>query len=88
MYDSSTITHRSALEKVPYCFIPTKFLRDWKQWILKPTEVARPEEIDLWHLVCQCGFGGFAINPNSALDLNSPIALILKSDWDILKELK
>jgi ubiquitin carboxyl-terminal hydrolase 48 len=85
MYENGLTRNTAFLENIPCCIVPTKFIRDWKQWLLKPTEVARPTIVDLKELNCEHKL--IALDPNSPSDMDSSITLITRSDWDILESL-
>ena len=73
------------LEKVPYALIPAHFVRSWNQWLNRPADVPRPEMIDNTPFICEHNL--LVLDPNSPSDFNSYLAIVKRSDWDVLETL-
>jgi len=84
MHDNILTKNMTPLENVPCVLIPVQFLKSWKQWLNRPTD-ARPETIDNTPFICEHDL--LAIDPNSPIDFDSSLAIIKRSDWDVLETL-
>ncbi|KAH7913760.1 hypothetical protein BJ138DRAFT_1145448 [Hygrophoropsis aurantiaca] len=82
MHDNALTGNTLLLENVPCAVIPTQFVRLWRQWLIRPTESPRPHALDNSQFLCQ--HGKLIFDPNCPNDLDTSIALIQKSEWDIL----
>ena len=85
MCDNTLVRNSIFLENVPCVLIPAQFLKSWRQWLNRPTE-SRPERVDNSPFICEHGL--LAVDPNSALDFDSTLAIIKRSDWDVLETLQ
>ncbi|OBZ75519.1 Ubiquitin carboxyl-terminal hydrolase 48 [Grifola frondosa] len=85
MHDNALNGNTVLLENVPCAIVPAQFIRSWRQWLLRPGEVCRPEGVDNSSFICEHGM--LVLDPNSASDLDSSVAIIKRSDWDVLEEL-
>ena len=85
MYDNALNRNSIFLENVPCVLIPVQFLKNWRQWLNRPTET-KPEKVDNSPFICEHDL--LAVDPNSTLDLDSTLAIIKRSDWDILETLQ
>ncbi|KAI0086174.1 cysteine proteinase [Irpex rosettiformis] len=85
MHDSALTGSIMFLEHAPCALVPAPFIRKWKQWLFRPAELPRPESIDNGQFICQHGL--LVLNPNDADDLDNRVAVITRSDWDILQGL-
>ncbi|KAF5380840.1 hypothetical protein D9615_004069 [Tricholomella constricta] len=70
-------------ENVPSSIIPVTFAKAWWQWLNRPTESARPDNIDNAAFFCEHDM--LVIDPNSPTDLESSAMVIRRSDWDVLE---
>ncbi|EMD38059.1 hypothetical protein CERSUDRAFT_113204 [Gelatoporia subvermispora B] len=85
MHDNALNGTAALLEDVPCAILAAQFVRSWRQWLLRPGEAPRPDGIDNSHFICE--HGELCIDPNCANDLDSSVAIIKRSDWDILEDL-
>jgi hypothetical protein len=85
MHDYALAGSLTLLEHVPCAVVPAQFVRSWRQWLARPTEVERPEAVDNSMFLCEHGM--LVFDPNISLDLDSSIAIIKRSDWKVLEEL-
>ena len=86
MYDMAVIMSSSApIEDEPCAIIPSLFVRSWKQWLFRPTEVPRPEGIDNAQFLCR--HGNLIIDPNVAEDVENDVTIIRRRDYDVLEGL-
>lgn len=85
MHDNALTGGTMDLENVPCAIIPAQFVRFWKQWLSRPTDSPRPETVDNTSFICEHGM--LLLDPNSPGDLNTSVAVIKRSDWDVLEEL-
>ena len=85
MHDNALTGATRFLEHVPCALVPAQFIRLWKQWLFRPAGLPRPENVDNSPFICQHGL--LVLDPNAAGDLDSSVAVITRSDWDILQEL-
>lgn len=83
MYDYGVFGLPSVLTG-PCAVVPERFIRSWRQWILRPTEAARPETLDNARFVCQHGLLSF--DPNVEGDIDG-VAYVRRDDWDQLEKL-
>lgn len=84
MHDNIVTRNTTSLDNVPCVLIPAQFLNRWRQWLNRPT-ATRPEKVDNTAFICEHNL--LAIDPNSALDFDSSLAVIKRSDWDVLETL-
>ncbi|KAH9951255.1 cysteine proteinase [Amylocystis lapponica] len=85
MHDNALNGNTQLLENVPCAIVPAQFVRSWRQWLLRPGEVPRPDSVDNSQFICEHGLLSF--DPNLGSDLDSSVALIKRSDWDVLEDL-
>ncbi|KAJ3545017.1 hypothetical protein NM688_g5677 [Phlebia brevispora] len=85
MYDNALSGGTSLLEHVPCAIVPAHFVRTWKQWLIHPAEVPRPDGVDNTEFICKHGL--IAIDPNSPGDLDSSVVVITRKDWETLEAL-
>ncbi|KAH9946153.1 cysteine proteinase [Epithele typhae] len=85
MHENALNGNVSLLEDTPCAIVPTSFVRAWRQWTLRPGDIARPEVIDNAQFVCEHGL--LAFDPNLGGDLDGSMSIIKRSDWDTLEEL-
>lgn len=85
MHDNALTGSTKLLERVPCALVPAQFIRTWKQWLFRPAELPRPENLDNNQFICQHGL--LVLNPNNADDLDSSVAVITRSDWDVLQSM-
>ena len=85
MYEMAMSGSSAPIEDEPCAIIPSPFLRAWKQWLFRPSEVHRPEGIDNTQFLC-C-HGNLILDPNIATDLENDVAIIRQRDYDVLEEL-
>lgn len=85
MYDNALNSDMSSLQNVPCAIIPAQFVKNWRQWLSRPSDVLRPDMVDNTLLICEHGL--LALDPNSPTDLDSSLAIIKRSDWEILENL-
>jgi len=85
MHDNALNGNTALLENVPCAIIPAQFVRSWRQWLLRPGEVARPRSIDNSQFICEHGL--LCLDPNAGTDMDSSVALIRRSDWDLIEDL-
>ncbi|OCH88183.1 cysteine proteinase [Obba rivulosa] len=85
MHDNALTGSTALLEDVPCAILPAHFVRMWRHWLLRPGEAPRPDGIDNSQFVCE--HGELCIDPNCANDLDSSVAIVKRSDWDILENL-
>ncbi|KAI0748066.1 cysteine proteinase [Daedaleopsis nitida] len=85
-------THENALngntallEDTPCAIVPSQFVRSWRQWLMRPGEVARPHSLDNSQFICDHGLLSF--DPNIPGDVDASMSIIKRSDWDVLEEL-
>ncbi|SJL00507.1 uncharacterized protein ARMOST_03820 [Armillaria ostoyae] len=71
------------LEEIPCAILPTQFLRSWRRWLTRPGDLPRPEVIDNEPFFCHHRL--LIFDPNCAMDMDSALAVIKRSDWDILE---
>lgn len=85
MHDNALNGNTTLLEDVPCAIVQSHFVRSWRQWILRPGEVSRPEIVDNSLFVCEHGM--LVFDPNITGDLDTSMAIIKRSDWNALEEL-
>lgn len=68
----------------PCAVVPERFIRSWRQWVLRPTEVERPEIMDTTRFLCQHGLLSF--DPNVDGDIDG-VSYVKRGDWDQLEKL-
>ena len=85
MHDNALNGNTALLEDVPCAIVPSQFVRSWRQWILRPGDVARPEAVVNSQFICEHGL--LAFDPNVSGDLDASMTIIKRSDWDALGEL-
>ncbi|GBE82261.1 cysteine proteinase [Sparassis latifolia] len=85
MHDNALNGNTALLENVPCAIVPAHFVRAWRQWLLHPVEVQRPESVDNSQFLCEHGL--LCLDPNSGTDLDSSVAIIKRSDWDVLEDI-
>ena len=73
------------LENVPCAIVPAQFVRAWRQWILRPAEVSRPGRVDNSQFLCEHGL--LTLDPNANGDMDSSVAVVKRTDWEIIQEL-
>ncbi|KAI4525001.1 hypothetical protein K525DRAFT_261907 [Schizophyllum commune Loenen D] len=73
------------LEDTPLAIVPSQFVRAWKMWLSRPTEYPRPPGID--NSSCFCEHDQLAFDPNVPADMDSKLAVIKRSDWEVLQTL-
>ncbi|KAK0210866.1 hypothetical protein DFS33DRAFT_1252154 [Desarmillaria ectypa] len=71
------------LEEIPCAILPTHFLRSWRRWLTRPSDFPRPEVIDNEPFFCHHRL--LIFDPNCATDMDSALAVVKRSDWDILE---
>lgn len=86
MHENALTGNSILLEDVPCALVPARFVRLWRQWLIRPTESPRPDTID--NTVFLCEHDKLVLDPNSSADLDvSVVAVIKRSDWNILENL-
>ncbi|EPT06051.1 hypothetical protein FOMPIDRAFT_1034036 [Fomitopsis schrenkii] len=85
MHDNALNGNTMLLENVPCAIVPAQFVRAWRQWILRPTEVSRPDRVDNSQFLCEHGL--LALDPNVNSDMDSSIAVVKRNDWETIQEL-
>ncbi|KAI0374832.1 cysteine proteinase [Pilatotrama ljubarskyi] len=85
MHDNALNGNTALLEDVPCAVVPSQFVRSWRQWVMRPSELPRPEAVDNSQFICAHGLLTF--DPNVSGDLDASMTIIKRSDWDALEEL-
>ncbi|KAI0664864.1 cysteine proteinase [Cubamyces menziesii] len=85
MHDNALNGNTALLEDIPCAIVPSHFVRSWRQWLMRPSEVSRPDSIDNSQFICEHGL--LAFDPNVAGDIDSSTTIIKRSDWDALEQL-
>lgn len=85
MHDNSLNGGTKLLENVPCAIVPAHFIRAWKQWLFRPAELPRPDVVDNSQFICEHGL--LNLDPNCSNDLDANVAVITRSDWDVLETL-
>ncbi|KAI0079874.1 cysteine proteinase [Panus rudis PR-1116 ss-1] len=67
-----------------YAVVPDLFIRAWKQWLFRPTEMARPDGVNNATFLCEHSL--LCFDPNVEGDVDG-VAYIRRGDWDILQDL-
>ena len=83
MYDNALNGNTALLEDVPSAIVPSEFVRSWRQWLNRPSDVVRPGRIDNSQFVCEHGL--LAFDPNVSGDMDTTMTIIKRSDWDTLE---
>jgi hypothetical protein len=73
------------LEPGFYAIVPSQFVRSWRQWLARPTEAMRPEEVDNSSFMCE--HHKLIFDPNVPVDFDCSMLLIRKSEWERLESL-
>ena len=73
------------LQHASYAVVPASFVRLWTQWLIRPTDVMRPDTLDNSGFFCEHGMLNF--DPNIPVDIDSSMAIIRKSEWENLEQL-
>ncbi|KAM5535206.1 hypothetical protein V8D89_011142 [Ganoderma adspersum] len=85
MHDNALNGNTALLEDVPCAIVSSQFVRSWRQWVLRPGEVSRPETVDNSTFICEHGL--LAFDPNVAGDLDTSMTIVKRNDWNALEEL-
>ncbi|KAH7929713.1 cysteine proteinase [Leucogyrophana mollusca] len=85
MHDNALTGNTLLLENVPCAVIPAQFVRSWRQWLSRPTESPRPQGVDPSQFLCH--HEELVFDPNCPNDLDTSIALIQRTEWEILEGL-
>ncbi|KAI9064377.1 cysteine proteinase [Trametes sanguinea] len=85
MHDNGLNGNTALLEGVPCAIVPSQFVRSWRHWIMRPSEMPRPQAVDNTQFIC--GHGLLAFDPNVGGDMDGSMTIIKRSDWDALEEL-
>ncbi|KAI0362032.1 cysteine proteinase [Trametes cingulata] len=85
MHDNALNGNTALLEDVPCAVVPSQFVRAWRQWVMRPSELPRPQAVDNSQFICTHGLLTF--DPNVSGDLDASMTIIKRSDWDALEEL-
>lgn len=85
MYENALNGNISLLSDVPCALVPAGFIHAWRQWLSQPTEMVRPDQIDLTPFICEHEM--LALDPNCPTDIEGVLVVIQRSDWDELKKL-
>lgn len=83
LYDSAWDVEEALPIDTPCAIVPAQFLRDWKRWLVHPTENPRPERVDNSPFLCEHDM--LAFDPNYPEDMDSTLCIIDQSEWDILE---
>ncbi|KAL4247306.1 peptidase C19 family protein [Abortiporus biennis] len=84
-YDNALLGNTALLENIPCALIVAQFLRAWKSWLLRPTEVPRPDSLDNSKLICEHGL--LSLDPNVPGDLDTSVCVVKRTDWDVFESL-
>jgi len=84
MHDNALNGNTKLLEDVVCALVPAHFIRAWRQWIQRPGDCPRPDEVDNSPFICAHGL--LQIDPNSN-DLDSSMCLVRQEDWEVLENL-
>ena len=52
---------------------------------MRPAEVSRPDGVDNSQFLCEHGL--LALDPNANSDMDSSVAVVKRTDWEIIQEL-
>ncbi|KAI5900286.1 uncharacterized protein SCHCODRAFT_02607525 [Schizophyllum commune H4-8] len=85
MLDHALNGDTALLEDTPLAIVPSQFVRAWKMWLGRPTEYPRPPGIDNSSFFCE--HDQLAFDPNVPADMDSKLAVIKRSDWEVLQTL-
>lgn len=86
MHDNALNGNTALLEDIPCAIVPSQFARSWRNWIMRPSEVSRPENVDNSQFICEHGLLTFDPNVSGDLD-SSSMTIIKRNDWEALAEL-
>ncbi|KAI0755703.1 hypothetical protein C8Q74DRAFT_1305422 [Fomes fomentarius] len=75
MHDNALNGNNALLEDVPCAIVPSQFVRSWRQWLLRPSEIARPENVDNAQFICEHA------------EIWISMTIVKRSDWDASEEL-
>ncbi|KAJ7581164.1 hypothetical protein C8J56DRAFT_866417 [Mycena floridula] len=70
--------------KIPCAFVPIAFVRTWRDWLLRPADNDRPNDLDNTSFFCEHQHLNF--DPNHLNDWQDTCALIKRSEWDLLEQ--
>ncbi|KAF8892462.1 hypothetical protein BD779DRAFT_1770408 [Infundibulicybe gibba] len=82
LHDTLSDVHLVIDENTLGAIIPTQFLKEWKQWLQKPTDVIRPCSINNAAFICEHNLLG--LDPNSSVDMSDSFTIIERNDWNTL----
>ncbi|KAI6132145.1 hypothetical protein EDD16DRAFT_1891250 [Pisolithus croceorrhizus] len=85
MYDNALIGNTLLLENVPCAVVSAHFVRLWRKWLGRPTDIPRPDVVETSTLFCE--HGNLVFDPNAPNDWDCNIALIQLSEWVVLEGL-
>jgi len=85
MYDNALNGNTALLENVPCAIVPAQFVRAWRQWLLRPAEVPRPDRLDNSLFVCEHGL--LVLDPNVNNDMDTSVTIVKRTDWATIEEL-
>lgn len=85
MYDNALIGNTLLLENVPCAVVSAHFVRLWRKWLGRPTDIPRPDAVETSTLFCE--HGNLVFDPNAPNDWDCNIALIQFSEWVVLEGL-
>ena len=85
MLDHALNGDTALLEDTPLAIVPSQFVRSWKMWLGRPTEYPRPPGINNSPFFCE--HDQLAFDPNVPADMDSKLAVIKRSDWEVLQNL-
>ena len=85
MHDNALNGNNALLEDVPCAIVPSQFVRSWRQWLMRPSEIPRPETLDNSQFICE--HDRLAFDPNVSGDLDTSMTIIKRRDWTALEEL-
>ncbi|KAI6138857.1 hypothetical protein EDD17DRAFT_1782678 [Pisolithus thermaeus] len=85
MYDNALIGNTLLLENVPCAVVSAHFVRLWRKWLGRPTDISRPDVVETSTLFCE--HGNLVFDPNAPNDWDCNIALIQLSEWVVLEGL-
>ena len=85
MHDNALNGNTALLEDIPCAIVPSHFVRSWRQWLMRPSEVSRPDSIDNSQFICEHGL--LAFDPNVGGDVDTSMAVIKRTDWAVIEEM-
>ncbi|KAH9842756.1 cysteine proteinase [Rhodofomes roseus] len=85
MYDNALNGNTALLENTPCAIVPAQFVRAWRQWLLRPAEVSRPDKLDNSLFICEHGL--LTLDPNVNSDMDTSVTIIKRTDWATIEEL-